>query len=116
MYTLSTNNYNVYSSIGLTSAKSVETVRLKVVKADSTTKKIKLSNVLYYSNFATNVILQALFKCARVWYYLDKDKLYTASNKELAYLLEINSIPNFLVVISSSQALAALSYASLYCY
>jgi hypothetical protein len=42
--------------------------------------------------------------------------LYTASNKELAYLLEINSIPNFLVVTNSLQAPAALSYASLYCY
>jgi hypothetical protein len=51
-----------------------------------------------------------------VWYHLGKDKLYTASDKELAYLLEINSIPNFLLVTNSSQALAAFSYASLHCY
>jgi hypothetical protein len=57
MYTLNTNNYNIHSSIGLTSTKGVRTVRLEVVKVDSTTKKIKLSNILYYSNFATNVIL-----------------------------------------------------------
>jgi hypothetical protein len=94
----------------------VGTVRLKVVKADGTTKKIKLSNVLYCPDFATNVISQAPFKRAGVWYHLGKDKLYTASNKELAYLLEIDGIPNFLVVTNSLQALAALSYASLYCY
>jgi hypothetical protein len=66
MYTLNTNNYNVYSSTGLTSAKGVGTVRLKVVKADSTTKKIKLSNVLHCPYFATNVISQAPFKRAGV--------------------------------------------------
>jgi hypothetical protein len=42
--------------------------------------------------------------------------LYTASDEELAYLPEIDGIPNFLVVTNSSQAPAALSYASLHCY
>ena len=39
--------------------------------------------------------------------------MYTSSEKELAYLLEIDGIPNFLVVTTSSQAPAALAYASL---
>jgi hypothetical protein len=51
-----------------------------------------------------------------VWYHLGKDKLFTANNTELAYLPEIDGIPNFLVVTDSSQALAALSYASLVAY
>jgi hypothetical protein len=51
-----------------------------------------------------------------VWYHLGKDKLFTADNTELAYLPEIDGIPNFLVVTDSSQAPAALSYASLVAY
>jgi hypothetical protein len=115
-YTPNTNDHDVHGSTGSTSAKGVGTVRLEVVKADGTTEKIKLSNVLYCPDFATNVISQAPFKRAGVWYHSGKDKLYTASDKELAYLPEIDGIPNFLVVTNSSQAPAALSYASLHCY
>jgi hypothetical protein len=42
--------------------------------------------------------------------------LYTANKQELAYLLEINSIPNFLVVTHPNKAAAALTYASLVAY
>jgi hypothetical protein len=51
-----------------------------------------------------------------VWYYLGKDKLYIAEEDEIAYLPKIDGIPNFLVVIDSSEALAALSYSSLVAY
>jgi len=111
-YTPNINDHDVHGSTGLTSAKGVGTVRLEVVKADGTTEKIKLNNVLYCPDFATNVISQAPFKRAGVWYHSGKDKLYTASNEELAYLPEIDSIPNFLVVTHSSQAPAALYYAA----
>ncbi|KAG9381533.1 hypothetical protein A1F94_007187 [Pyrenophora tritici-repentis] len=107
---------DVHGSTGSTTAAGVGTVRLEVVKADGTTEKISLQNVLYCPDFATNVISQAPFKRAGVWYHSGKDKLYTASDEELAYLPEIDGIPNFLVVTESSKAPAALSYASLVCY
>ncbi|KAG9377765.1 rve domain containing protein [Pyrenophora tritici-repentis] len=91
---------DVHGSTGSTTAAGVGTVRLEVVKADGTTEKISLQNVLYCPDFATNVISQAPFKRAG----------------ELAYLPEIDGIPNFLVVTESSKAPAALSYASLVCY
>ncbi|KAG9382449.1 rve domain containing protein [Pyrenophora tritici-repentis] len=84
---------DVHGSTGSTTAAGVGTVRLEVVKADGTTEKISLQNVLYCPDFATNVISQAPFKRAG-----------------------IDGIPNFLVVTESSKAPAALSYASLVCY
>jgi hypothetical protein len=42
--------------------------------------------------------------------------LYTANKQELTYLLEINSIPNFLVVIDPNKAASTLIYASLVAY
>jgi hypothetical protein len=88
-------------------------VKLEVVKADGTTEEIFLKDVLYCPNFATNVISQAPFKRAGVYYYLGKDALFTRHDDELAYLPKIDGIPNFLVVTNSSEAPAALSYALL---
>jgi hypothetical protein len=42
--------------------------------------------------------------------------LYTDDEQELAYLLEIDSIPNFLVVTDPDKAASALTYASLVAY
>ena len=89
------------------------TVTLEVVRKDGTTQTIHLKDVLHCPDFATNVISQAPFKRRGVWYHSGKDKLFTADNDELAYLPEIDGIPNFLVVTDSSQAPAALSYSSL---
>jgi hypothetical protein len=89
-------------------------VHIQVVKLDGETEHLQLNNVLYCPNFATNVISQAPFKGKGSWYYSGKDKLYTATDSELAYLPEIDSIPNFLVVTNRSQAPAALCYASLH--
>jgi hypothetical protein len=112
-----TTSSDVHGSTGSAIAKGVGTACLNVVvKSNSTTHNIYLTNVLYYLSFATNIISQAPFKRKRAWYHSSKDKLFTASNEELAYLLEINSIPNLLVVTDSSEALATLCYALLYAY
>jgi hypothetical protein len=107
---------DVHGSTGSTVAQGVGVVRLHVVKSDGTTHNIHLTQVLYCPEFATNVISQAPFKRKGVWYHSGKDKLYTAEEDEIAYLPEIDGIPNFLVVTDPSQAPAALSYSSLVAY
>jgi hypothetical protein len=114
-YTL-TKVGNVHSSTRSTITKGISIVCFNVVKLDSTTYKLYLINVLYCLSFATNVISQAPFKRKGAWYHSSQNRIYTASNKELAYLLEINSIPNFLVVADLSKASAALLYASLHAF
>jgi hypothetical protein len=111
------NNNNVHGSTGTTTAAGVGTVRLRVVKSDGNTEVLHLTNVLYCPDFATNVISQAPFKRKGSWYHSGKDRLYTAAtDDELAYLPEIDGIPNFLVITAKSQAPAALCYASLHAY
>jgi hypothetical protein len=107
---------NVKGLTSSTAAVSEGIVRLHVVKSDGTTHDIYLAHVLYCPNFATNVISQAPFKRKGAWYHLGKDKLYNSTDEELAYLLEIDGIPNFLVVADPSEAPAALSFASLHAY
>jgi hypothetical protein len=52
-----------------------------------------------------------------VYYYSRKDMLIRSeTEKELRYLPEIDSIPNFLIVDHPKDALAALAYASLVAY
>jgi len=69
--------------------------------------------VLHCPDFATNVISQRPFKRHDVYYHSGTDQLFTKDDHELAYLPEIDGIPNFLVVSDPSQAPAALTYASL---
>ncbi|KAF2818586.1 hypothetical protein CC86DRAFT_388731 [Ophiobolus disseminans] len=69
-----------------------------------------------FTNLVYTADNNAPFKRKGAWYHSGKDKLYTSSNDELAYLLEIDGIPNFLVVSNSSEAPAALCYASLHSY
>jgi hypothetical protein len=104
---------NVHGSTGSTSTLGVGTVCLEVIKYDGTTEEIYLKDVLHCPDFATNVVSQAPFKRHGVYYHSGMDKLFTKSGNELAYLPEIDGIPNFLVVTNSTQAPAALSYASL---
>jgi hypothetical protein len=111
-----TNNNNIHSSTGSTTAKSKGTVHIQVVKSDGETEHLQLNNALYCPDFATNVISQVPFKRKGSWYHSGKDKLYTATDSELAYLPEIDGIPNCLVVTDLSQAPAALCYASLHAY
>jgi hypothetical protein len=56
------------------------------------------------------------FKRKGGWYHSGKDKLYNSTDEELAYLPEIDGIPNFLAVTDPSEAPAALSFASLHAY
>jgi hypothetical protein len=107
---------DVHGSTGSTVAQGVGVVRLHIVKSDGTTHDIHLKDVLHCPDFATNVVSQAPFKRKGVWYHSGKDKLYTAEEDEIAYLPEIDGIPNFLVVTDSSEAPAALSYSSLVAY
>jgi hypothetical protein len=107
---------DVHGSTGSTTAKGVGTACLSVVKSDGTVQEIHLTNVLYCPNFATNVISQAPFKRKGAWYHSGKDKLYTVSDEELAYLPEIDGIPNLLIVTNPSKASAALRYASNHAY
>jgi hypothetical protein len=107
---------NVHGSTGSTIAEGIGTVCFNVVKSDGTTHELYLINVLYCPSFATNVISQAPFKRKGAWYHSGQDRIYTASNEELAYLPEIDGIPNFLVVADPSEAPAALSYASLHAF
>jgi hypothetical protein len=93
-----TNNNNIHGSTSSTAAKGKGMVHMQVVKLDGGTEHLQLNNALYCPDFATNVISQVPFKRKRSWYHSGKDKLYTATNSELAYLPEIDGIPNFLVV------------------
>jgi hypothetical protein len=111
-----TNNNNIHGSTSSTAAKGKGMVHMQVVKLDGGTEHLQLNNALYCPDFATNVISQVPFKRKRSWYHSGKDKLYTATNSELAYLPEIDGIPNFLVVTDPSQAPAVLRYASLHAY
>jgi hypothetical protein len=110
------NNHNIHGSTSSTTAKGEGTVHIQVVKLDGETEHLQLNNVLYCPDFATYVISQAPFKRKGSWYHSGKDRLYTATDSELAYLPEIDGIPNFLVVTAPSQAPAALCYASLHAY
>jgi hypothetical protein len=107
---------NVHGSTGSMIAEGIGKACFNVVKSDGTTHKLRLINILYCPSFATNVISQASFKRKGAWYHSGQDKLYTASNEELAYLPEIDGITNFLVVADPSEAPAALSYASLHAF
>ncbi|KAI1544902.1 rve domain containing protein, partial [Pyrenophora tritici-repentis] len=111
-----TADHNIHGSTGSTAAAGVGTVNLIVVKSDGETERINLNDVLYCPDFATNVISQAPFKRKGAWYHSGKNKLYTSTDNELAYLPEIDGIPNFLVINDSSEAPAALCYASHYAY
>jgi hypothetical protein len=109
-------NNNVKGSTGSTAAVGEGIVRLHVVKSDGTTHDIHLAHVLHCPDFATNVISQAPFKHKGAWYHSGKDKLYNSTDKELAYLPEMDGVPNFLAVTDPSEAPAALSFASLHAY
>lgn len=104
---------SVRGSTGQTFATGVGTIHLQAVKHDGTTQHISLNNVLHCPDFATNVISQAPFKRKGAWYHSGKDTLYSSDNQELAYLPEIDGIPNFLVVSNPEQVSDALAYASL---
>lgn len=62
----------------------VVTVKLEVIKADSTTEEIFLKDVLHCLDFATNVFSQAPVKRAGVYNHSAKDTLFTRHDEELA--------------------------------
>jgi hypothetical protein len=65
----------IRGSTGSTLNAGVGTVAIDVVKSDRTTERIHLQDVLYYPDFATNVICQWLFKRGGVCYHSRKDML-----------------------------------------
>jgi hypothetical protein len=107
---------DVHGSTSSTTAIGVGTVCLEIVKYNGTTEEVHLKDALHCPDFATNVISQAPFKRHGIYYHSGLDKLFTKDGDELAYLPEIDGIPNFLVLTSTANAAAALTYASLHAF